>query len=217
MSSSIPQTSGIYKITCLPTGKIYIGSASSLYHRWSNHRTYLRANAHVNRFLQHAWNKYGPDAFCFEVLELVLSPFLVEREQFYLDKLRPYDHERGFNIERLAHAQFTGKRKTKRVHSPETRAKIGAANSRPWSPETRARRQGMLLKRNLSEEQRRRLAANHSKTYVVSSPEEQEFLVTNLTAFCRQHGLSPSCMFDVAAGRRIAHRGWRCSPFQEKE
>ncbi len=86
----IPETSGIYRITCIPTSKFYIGSAVNLYHRRVCHFNDLQHGTHRNSRLQRAWNKYGPDAFTFEVLELILIPFLLEREQYWFDKLQPF-------------------------------------------------------------------------------------------------------------------------------
>src|SRR5216684_1737979 len=64
----IPATSGIYKITCTANKKIYIGSAVNLYHRKGQHFSDLRQNKHHNPIMQNAWNKYGEQAFIFEVL-----------------------------------------------------------------------------------------------------------------------------------------------------
>src|SRR5689334_12150640 len=97
-----PETSGIYRITCTVTGKFYIGSALNLYSRWANHFSSLRRNVHGNPKLQNAFNKYGEDAFAFDILELVLIPeMLTAREQHWFEKLNPFG-ENGFNIDRIA-------------------------------------------------------------------------------------------------------------------
>ncbi len=122
MSSDIPSTPGIYRITCTVTGKFYIGSAVNLQNRWRVHRHYLFHNTHNNPKLQRAWNKYGPDTFTFEVLEYVLLPeLLTAREQYWFNKLRPFD-DRGFNIDRVA-----GSRLGQEV-SLSTREKLKLAN-----------------------------------------------------------------------------------------
>jgi len=51
--------------------------------------------------LQAAWNKYGPDVFTFEVLEYVLPMSLTAREQYWFEKLKPFD-KKGFNLDRVA-------------------------------------------------------------------------------------------------------------------
>jgi group I intron endonuclease len=124
MSSSIPRTSGIYKITCLPTGKVYVGSAANLARRWCKHAACLRRGVHENSYLQHAWNKYGADAFRFVVIELILEPFLLEREQYWLDRLHAYESPRGFNLSRKAGAPMAG-----RKHTPETLKKMSRAGT----------------------------------------------------------------------------------------
>jgi group I intron endonuclease len=61
----------IYQITNMANGKYYIGSAESFARREWQHKYDLKRNAHKNPRLQAAWNKYGADAFVFEVLEEV--------------------------------------------------------------------------------------------------------------------------------------------------
>ncbi|SRR6266487_382289 len=139
-ATSIPNTGGIYRITCAVIHKIYIGSAVNLYKRWGTHSYYLRRNAHHNPKLQTAWNKYGQEAFTFEVVELVLVPeLLTAREQYWLETLKPFGRK-GFNIARIAGSSLGIKR------SAETCEKIGAAHRglKP-SPEAREKnRQAQL-------------------------------------------------------------------------
>src|SRR5437588_1377253 len=97
----IPETSGIYRIVCKSTGKMYIGSSANLRIRQYNHFRELRLMIHPNQKLQRAWNKYGPDAFTFEIVELALPLLLLEREQYWLDKLKPFGNK-GFNIASIA-------------------------------------------------------------------------------------------------------------------
>ncbi len=79
--------SGIYKIENTRNGRCYIGSAVHLVNRWATHRRALRKGEHRNRYLQRAWDKYGEDAFGFEVLEAVADQaHLVAREQAHIDE-----------------------------------------------------------------------------------------------------------------------------------
>lgn len=81
--------SGVYKITCMPTGKFYIGSAVSMGKRWAVHRNSLRDQKRACPKLQNAWNKYGETAFTFEVLLACKVEDLLRFEQLMLDTLHP--------------------------------------------------------------------------------------------------------------------------------
>lgn len=74
--------SGIY---CLIINNIirYIGSASDLESRKSNHSSNLRHNKHVNKKLQELFNIYGEDSFTFKVLEYCKKSDLYIREDYY--------------------------------------------------------------------------------------------------------------------------------------
>jgi group I intron endonuclease len=110
---------GIYQITNLISGKIYVGSASryldpkpsgnGFYYRWGGHLRDLNKNEHANKHLQYSWNKYGEDAFDFKILEFV-DPDLCEAvEQTYLDALEEGNH---YNIYKQARGA-KGHKKTK--------------------------------------------------------------------------------------------------------
>jgi len=97
---------GIYKITCIPNGKLYIGSASCVNGgksrvgflcRLNQHKYDLIKNKHKNIPLQNAYNKYGMDKFSFEILEYCDNTICLKREQYYLDTLSPFKPN-GFNI-----------------------------------------------------------------------------------------------------------------------
>lgn len=59
----------IYQITNMVNGKFYIGSADSFARREWQHKYDLKRGAHKNPHLQASWNKYGAEAFVFEVIE----------------------------------------------------------------------------------------------------------------------------------------------------
>lgn len=58
----------IYRITNMINNKYYIGSAESFARREWQHKYNLKRGDHKNPHLQASWNKYGGDAFVFEVL-----------------------------------------------------------------------------------------------------------------------------------------------------
>lgn len=94
---------GIYKITCLSTGKFYIGSSKNINTRWNGHVSDLNKNIHSNGHLQNAWNKHEKDNFKFEIIEEVETiEILEEREQWWLDETQCYKRNIGFNLSYVA-------------------------------------------------------------------------------------------------------------------
>ena len=106
------KVSGIYQIKNKVNNKIYIGSAASFYYRWAEHKFLLRKQNHSNYHLQNAWNKYGEDSFEFFIVEECPEDKLIEKEQYYFDKLKP-----EYNICKIAGNtsgyKFTEKQKQK--------------------------------------------------------------------------------------------------------
>jgi group I intron endonuclease len=110
--------SGIYTITCLANNKIYVGSTTRLFcQRWGDHKAMLNKGKHTNIHLQRAWNKYGSEAFVFEILELCDKEFILSIEQYWINMLDSYS--KGFNRNPNARNSYGIKR------SAETCAKIG--------------------------------------------------------------------------------------------
>jgi len=109
--------SGIYQIRNLNDGKCYVGSAKKFRQRWLEHLSMLRRGKHHSPHLQRSWAKYGPDSFCFEVIEACDIAELVAREQIYLDSMSP-----AYNVCRAAGSSLG------RILSSDTKAKISAAH-----------------------------------------------------------------------------------------
>ena len=80
---------GIYKIENKINSKVYIGSSNNIKRRWQKHKSLLKHNKHQNSHLQASWNKYGEDNFIFSIIELCSENSLLEREQYFIDKLNP--------------------------------------------------------------------------------------------------------------------------------
>jgi group I intron endonuclease len=96
--------SGVYLITHIESKKIYVGSSIDISRRWKEHINHLNLNKHENPKLQNAWNKYGEDAFRFEILEKVepIKEKILSIEQIYLDRYQSYKRELGFNLYKTA-------------------------------------------------------------------------------------------------------------------
>lgn len=125
-------SSGIYQIVNVSNGKFYIGSTHCFKKRHRSHLVCLRNESHRTVHLLHAWHKHGYESFEMRLVELCAETGLKDREQFYLDTLRPYDPEVGYN--HLAVSEISrdhaltrsrmSRAQTGRVLSRETKEKI---------------------------------------------------------------------------------------------
>jgi group I intron endonuclease len=94
---------GIYKILNTINNKYYIGSSKNIENRWIKHKKKLKSNRHRNVLLQNNWNKYGPESFKLLIIEEVENVNnILNREQYYLDKLFKEDCDNILNIGRQA-------------------------------------------------------------------------------------------------------------------
>lgn len=91
---------GIYKITCIINNKVYIGQSTDIEKRWKDHVIRLDNNSHDNSYLQNAWNKYGKEAFKFEIIEKCEKNFelLNAREIYWINYYEALKRSKGFNI-----------------------------------------------------------------------------------------------------------------------
>lgn len=157
---------GVYRIEsqCKPN-RVYIGSSVNIRKRWMEHLRDLRHGNHCNRKLQNHYNKYGESDFVFVVIELCLSEFITEREQYYIDTLKPNLNicptagnclGRKFSEETKSKLREAGKG---RRHSPETIKKMSEIHKRqpPMSNETRAKLSKIWKGRKHSEESKRKM------------------------------------------------------------
>jgi len=214
-----PHSSGVYRIRCLPTGKIYVGSAVDLYERWYEHRRNLRRGNHINAHLQAAWNKYGEENFEFSVLEFVEASALRQVEQTWIDQSGCTNGNIGFNIATV-------------VGSPAgLRSKVWEGFIDPDGNEVMiinlhdfCRRNGLHIRtmQELASGKSRMRSyrgwmhknslyqRKHVKTFegFIDPQGHPVGPITNLFAFCREHGLDDASMYDIANGKSCSYQGW---------
>ena len=101
-----PRQAGIFRIKNLASGKILLGSSTNLHGPLNKHRFMLSIGRHPNAALQADWQRLGPEAFAFEILETIqakddpafnLEDELTLLEQVWTEKLQPLG-ERGYNL-----------------------------------------------------------------------------------------------------------------------
>lgn len=147
--------SGIYKIQSLikPT-RCYIGSAINISQRWGIHLNLLRKNKHHSKKLQRYYDKYGESDLIFIILELCFPEFLTAREQYYINKLKPW-----FNICKIAGSPLGNR------HSIETKQKMREIKmGKSFSEEHKQNMKIAWGERKLipvSEETKKRLSISH--------------------------------------------------------
>lgn len=212
--------SGIYIIVHVKSGKVYIGKAENIRKRWHDHKHTLNNGNHHNRYLQRAWNKYGEQAFKFQILEYCSIEHFEAREKHYIAI---------YKVRGLAYNMTDGGEGVLGiVHSSETKKKMSiAANARWESLDYRAIMVAKHKGKTIPLEQRAKMSLAHKghkptaeaheksiitnrKNYIFTSPDGIEYKVNGLTKFCRENGLSGGAMCNVAKGKRPHHKGWKC-------
>ena len=171
------RTPSIYQIRHIESGKVYVGSSAIPGKRHGEHWKHLRLGTHHSRHLQRAWNKYGEDAFVFEIIEPVLFvEDLIIREQYWIDKLRACDGEHGYNVAPVAGSVLGLKRSEeacaniKRAKAdPAHRANLSARLKECWAdPEYRAKRLAQMA----DPVARAKQSAGH-KRWLAAHPDER--------------------------------------------
>jgi group I intron endonuclease len=151
-------TSAIYAIVNNVTRDMYVGSAVAVNRRWSAHRRALAKNCHYNTRLQRAYDKYGTDAFDWEIVQFVDDKNkLISQEQFWINFFAP-----AYNGRPIANSPLGTK------HSAETRAKMSASAKKKVFTEEHKQNISKAKKGicTASDEQRKRLSVmNTGKVY----------------------------------------------------
>lgn len=145
---------GIYLICCLPTQKVYVGSSQDISYRWEAHRYDLKQGKHHNSYLQRAWNKYGPDAFTWKVVEIISVGELLSAESRWFEKTRCCEDLYGFNIAMDPSAPMLG-----RKHTSQAKYKISRVHRGKMHTEDHRRKISDAIRgTHLTEEHKRKIS-----------------------------------------------------------
>ena len=153
----------IYKTTCIPTGKIYVGKHEfSLDKRRTS--TYLGSGI----ILRKAVKKYGKESFKREILKICYSiNQLNGYETYYIKKFKATDPEIGYNIAlggygfrsgELNPCYQSGKKNPfyGHKHTQETKDKIASANRHP--SKLKGRKMSIEARKKMSESAKLRMS-----------------------------------------------------------
>lgn len=98
----------IYSILNKVNGKIYVGQTNRKFsRRMTEHKSHLRGNCHRNPHLQNAWNKYGEDAFEFNILEECPNSKLDDNEEWWITHFKSNNPAIGYNMQGGGNSQGT--------------------------------------------------------------------------------------------------------------
>jgi group I intron endonuclease len=225
---------GIYKILCTANNKFYIGSSIDIYKRFVDHKYKLKRRLHSNTHLQRAWDKYGNEKFTLSILEECSREMLIEREQYWIDRLTPHIDSIGFNLIQYAcpgYARFKkfiitypdGHEETIenlsqfcRDHGLERRLMNSCCSNKERS------HLGYKCRRYNQTEWKHPSAFSskiknwesddnyYNKFWLIIYPNGLEQEVKNLAKFCRENQLQHAHMCKVANGEISNHKKFKC-------
>ena len=95
-------TIGIYKISNIVNGKVYIGKSQNIEKRFNAHISNLNHNRGHNSHFQNAWDKYGQDNFKFEIihtLDTYDEKEISNLEIYYISKYDATNFKVGYNFQ----------------------------------------------------------------------------------------------------------------------
>lgn len=195
--------SGIYKITNTIDGKVYIGQTVCFIRRANIHKSQLQQNKHGNHKLQNAVNKYGIDAFLFEVITVCNIHDLDRQETEYLacyvdNKKACYNHDfipRKTSLEK---------------------ANLSEAIKRSWENDLE-RRKNAAKKMLNTKNNNPTMYDNLKKIRKYIDPTGQIHVVNDLKKFCESNDLSYEVMRKMSKGSYVSHKGWKSVDIQKEK
>lgn len=100
---------GVFKITNIANGKIFIGSGMNIQGKMNSCQFQLSHGSHVNKAMQADYKIFGKDNFSFEIIDYLepkedQKPDSVDDlkvlEEMWIERLQPYD-EKGYHNRKI--------------------------------------------------------------------------------------------------------------------
>jgi len=179
--------SGIYTITHKSSGRVYLGSTVDFKKRWYNHLSDLRRGVHHSPILQAAWNKYGENAFEFEVVMTCPPNMIWHYEQQHLDHMKPY-----YNVNPCAGGYQPGH-------------KVSAETRRKQSEKAKARKNPASLYKENS--RRFKGEGNPAAKLTSAIVRKIKTLIGKIpnAQIAREYGVTPTMIGHIKSGRKWGH------------
>lgn len=200
------RSTGVYTITNLITGKIYVGCArDEIRKRWYRHKYYFRKGNHPNKLLRRDVEKYGIDSMLFEVLEECPKHLCIDIEQFWMNMLDSFNPKFGYNM--LANSRDS--RGLKQDH--EARIKMRVPKKKKQSPEDIEKRRQIMLIVCSDPEYRLKQSLKSFKRPVLKFTKDDVFLEEyhSVTSAAKLHGVTSSTITQSCTGRRLTGAGYK--------
>lgn len=166
---------GIYKITNLIDGKVYIGQTVNYNKRKKRHLSSLKNGNHHNKHLQRAFDKHGEDSFKIELIKKCNIEELDKLERYYIKELDACNHDKGYNM------MYGGQRY--RNFTKEVRLKMSEAGKGRKFTDEHKKKIGLAHKgRKLSQEHIIKISATKKKTKIHCGEKNPNALISDSVA-----------------------------------